>query len=346
VSHIHDEPVRTQYAEIKERVRSAGYLLPGTPGSLVTRSVKGTDYLYRAYYAVSGKRVDAFIGLASDAAAREAQSRQIAFAEWTQTRVGQLRRLGFQVADKQTARVLVELHNLGMFEAGLVLVGTLAYMTWLNELGVAATASRTRDIDVARAEHLKLAAPLEFLTALKATELPFVAVPGLPSRSPSTSVKLPGVEGLRVDVLAPGPRLGAPIRVPEIAWHAQAIPHFDYLLSDPEPAAVLAGGHCIPVRVPQVGRLVWHKLFSSRRRRGEPEKSAKDRSQAVALAVAMQHDRVDQLDRSFREAAPSLRTALSPLLAGFAAELQDLAPEAHDVIDQLRSRRGRRSRGR
>ena len=39
-----------------------------------------------------------------------------------------LRKLGFQAADKSAARVLVELHNRGAFDAGLPLVGTLAFM--------------------------------------------------------------------------------------------------------------------------------------------------------------------------------------------------------------------------
>lgn len=338
---FHDEPVRTQYAEIKERVRATPRLLPGTPGSLVTRAVNGIAYAYRAYYTVPGKRVDDFISPASDAAALAVARGQIDFAEWLQERVVQLRKLGFQVADKGTARVLVELHNRDMFELGLVLVGTLAYMAHLNELGLISTASRTRDIDVARPERLKLAATSEFLATMKATDLPFVPVPGLPSHSPSTSVKLPGVDGLRVDVLAPGERLGVPVRVPEIAWHAQAIPHFAYLLEDAEQAAVLAGGHCIPVRIPQAGRFIWHKLYSSRNRRGEPEKRAKDRAQALALASVLEREHGGELVRSFREAPRALRTELAPALVGFARELQPIAPELPEILLRLKSAPGK-----
>lgn len=64
--------------------------------------------------------------------------------------------------------------------------------------------------------------------------------------------------------------------IPELSWHARAIPYYDYLLKDAEPGAVLAGGHCVPVRIPQAGRFIWHKLYSSRARRGEPEKAKKD----------------------------------------------------------------------
>ena len=133
-------------------------------------------------------------------------------------------------------------------------------MAWLNELGAIAVTARTIDIDLARRQTLKLAAPLPFLDTMKDTGLPFVAVAGLPSTAPTTSVKLPGVDGLRVDVLAPGKVLGAAIKVPELELMAQAIPYYFYLLADAERCAMLAGGHCIPVRLPQATRFVWHKL--------------------------------------------------------------------------------------
>jgi hypothetical protein len=38
---------RTQYAEVKERIRAAGRLLPGTPGRLVLRTGTGYGYWYR-----------------------------------------------------------------------------------------------------------------------------------------------------------------------------------------------------------------------------------------------------------------------------------------------------------
>lgn len=59
-------------------------------------------------------------------------------------------------------------------------------------------------------------------------------------------MKRPGAEGLRVDVLVPGEELGGIQPVPELAWQAQAVPFFDYLLDAPHASAVLAGGHCIP----------------------------------------------------------------------------------------------------
>src|SRR6266571_6892191 len=142
----HEPAFRSQYAEVKERARSAGPLLAGSPGTLARRSPNpgGRDYWYRVYYGSPGKQAEQFVGSVDDAQAQEAMRERMAFADWMQAQVIALRKLGFQVADKKMARVLVELHNRGAFAAGLVMVGTLAYMAWLNELGVKAIISSTQ----------------------------------------------------------------------------------------------------------------------------------------------------------------------------------------------------------
>jgi hypothetical protein len=300
---------RTQYAELKERARAAGILLRGTPGSLVKRSGTGYDYWYRVYYPSPNSQADEFVGPGDDDGARQEMSDRIDFAGWMVKQVANLRHLQFQTADKKVASVLVELHNRGLFGAGLAVTGTLAYMSWLNEFGVITGAVRTQDIDLARVHELKLGAPVSFLASVRAGRLPFVPVPGLPSQEPPTSVKLPGVEGLRVDVLAPGDQIGKTVPLPELEWHAQTVPHYDYLLEDGREAVVLAGGHCIPVRLPRVERMIWHKFFSSTNRINQPEKSAKDLIQAVTLAaVVVEQDGVVLRD-SYREAPPALRLA-------------------------------------
>lgn len=321
---------RTQYAELKERTLAAGALLPGTPGTLTLRKGSGYPYWYRVFYPVPGKQSEELVCKEGDAAALQAMRERMAFGDWAAAQVSSLRKLGFQVADKPVARVLVELHNRGTFAAGLVLVGTLGYMAWLNELGAIATSARTQDIDLARRQRLKLAAPLSFLAELQATGLPFTAVPGMPSRQPSTSVKLPGAQGLRVDLLAPGRRLGSIVELPELGWSAQAVPHYDYLLEAPEPGAMLAGGHCIPVRLPQAARLVWHKLYAGTQRRGFREKAAKDQQQALVLAAALADSDPQALKRAFKD-APRAMTA--PVKAILGALLKKA--ETHEALAEL-----------
>lgn len=310
----HELAFRTQYAELKERTLGAGELLPGTPGSLALRSGSGRAYWYRVFYTVPQKVSEELVCKEGDGDALNAMRDRMAFADWAAKQVSALRKLQFQVADKNTARVLVELHNRQAFEAGLVLVGTLGYMAWLNEFGAMAVTARTLDIDLARRQRLKLGAPLPFLGTMKDTGLPFVAVPGLPSSAPSTSVKLPGAEGLRVDVLAPGSPLGATINVPDLEWVAQAIPYYDYLLADAVRGALLAGGHCIPVRLPQAARFVWHKFYASTQRHGFPEKAAKDQQQALVLGALLAENDSYELKNACDAAPKQMLVPIKPLL--------------------------------
>ena len=326
---LHELSFRTQYAELKERSLAAGALLPGTPGRLVLRTGTGYGYWYRGYYSVPGQELEDLVCKDGNDDLLQAAREGIVFADWMARQVRDLRKLGFQVADKSVARVLVELHNAGLFAGGLVMVGTLAYMAWLNELGARSVIARTQNIDLGRRQKLKLAAPTSFFDTIAATKLKFVPVPGMPSKSPSTSVKRPGADGLRVDVLAHGPSLGKSVPVPELQWHAQTIPFYDYLLRDARQAAVLAGGHCVPVMLPAPERLVWHKVYASTARSSNAAKAQKDLLQAATLAALLveQDDAVlsESLAKAPRELKQAARARLPTLEKLLEAHPQALA---------------------
>lgn len=301
---------RTQYAEIKERARSVEHILPGSPGTLVKRSATGRSYWYRAYQEATGKQVEDLVCRDTDEQRHEQAVGAVEFAKWMGVQVRTLRKLEFQVADKGVGRVLVELHNTKLLEAGLCVVGTLGYMAWLNELGARAVTARTQDIDLAARQSLKLAAPTSFLEVMAGTKLGFHAVPGLSPADGSSSVKLSGAEGLRVDVLTPGRQTGQLVDLPALRWRAQTIAHYDYLLHETREAAVLAGGHCIPVRLPAPERFMWHKLYSSTVRKNFPEKAAKDLRQAATLAAVLTEQDEDVLPDSATELPAAIRKAL------------------------------------
>jgi len=285
-------------------------LLPGSPGTLIKRTGTGRAYWYRVYQTAAGMQAEDLVGKEGDEQALLNARSDIEFAQWVSAQVRNLRKLEFQVADKGVASVLVELHNRSLLGAGLCIVGTLAYMAWLNELGARAISARTQDVDLAAPQNLKLAAPQSFLETVQATKLGFVPVPGLPNQAPATSVKLKGREGLRVDVLTHGKSLGASIAMPQLMWHAQSVPHYDYLLSEPREAAILAGGHCIPVLLPQPERFVWHKLFSSASRQSFPEKANKDLLQAATLAAALTEGDDHDLSQSFADVPAAMKVLL------------------------------------
>jgi hypothetical protein len=138
-----------------------------------------------AHYPAPSKRSEQFVGTVSNAGAYEAIQARIAHSDWTVKQVAALSKFGYRVADKVVASVLVELHNCGAFKAGLVVAGTLAYLSWLNEYGATALLPKTQEpLELARRQVLKLAAKPSFLATLQATQLPFAEVPGASRKKP------------------------------------------------------------------------------------------------------------------------------------------------------------------
>ncbi|PKO36978.1 MAG: hypothetical protein CVU33_15470 [Betaproteobacteria bacterium HGW-Betaproteobacteria-6] len=227
----------------------------------------GYAYWYRVYYPVPGKQAETLVGREGDSAAESAMRAQMEAAESTARQVGMLRKLGFHVADKVSARALVELHNLGAFKGGLLLAGSLGCIAWLNELG-----ARLRQPagEPAIPPRLELVAPDAALSQGLAAAQPFVSVTGAETADDSATgptsraaFALPGLPPIPTDILVAGPRFGAAESTPGLAWSTTTTPDHAYLLANPAPGALLAGGHCIPVRLPQAARLVWHQLYGS-----------------------------------------------------------------------------------
>jgi hypothetical protein len=337
---LHDAAIRALYAEVKARATSTPELLPGTPGTLVKRAGTGHEYWYRSYYPAPRKRSEHFVGTASNVAAYEAMQSRIEVSELTTKQVAALAKFGYQVADKVVASVLVELRNRKMFDAGLVVVGALAYISWLNEYGAVNTvavngvAKPQNHLALARRRPLKLATPATFLATMQATQLPFAGLPGSSSKKNPTSVTLPGA-ALRVDLFAPGPLAGECVAVPELAWHAQTMPFYGYLLEGCRDAAILAGGHCIPAQLPEVARLVWYRLYTSTRRGSDEALAESDLLQAATLAALIVEQDAALLRESYRGAPRELRNAAHsrlPRLEGLLAE----HPGARDEFRKLR----------
>ena len=123
--------------------------------------------------------------------------------------------------------------------------------------------------------------------------------------------------------------------MPELQWHAQAVPFYDYPREGSRAAAMLAGGHCIPIMLPEVGRMIWHKLYVSTNRTRECAKAEKDLVQAVTLGAIVIEQDGTRLRQSFRRAPPELRKAVVYRLPRIEALLAE-HPQALDGFRELR----------
>ncbi len=295
----------------------------------------------REHIRVDGAKVDEYIGPVTTVgkARIDGMRAEIELAQSLASASGGLRLVGFQRIDRKPAAVLAVFFNRGLHGAGLTLVGSHAFGSLLNELGVLAAGYRTHDIDVARSQPLTIALPDgSFGALLNESGLGFVPVPGIPSTKPSASFKLPGAERLLVDLLAPGKDIGKLMPVKELGTHAQTIPYLDFLIEEPLDTVVLSPNQVIPVKVPAPERFVLHKLFSAQSRRSDPGKIRKDREQAAIIAAALEEEipgRLLEAWKDFPRAAKSVTKrgarATGKILAG-------AHPEAEAVMMELAGR--------
>jgi len=285
--------VQTAYAELIEQLTTieARRAIGHTPGTFVFKNVKGQEYCYYQH-ARPGGIVQRYVGrrtpVLDRVIVRFDAGRAVAQAERTLTErsCAQLR-----------ARALADA---AVFRLGGVLVGTHAFVTLGNLLGVrwASAALRTEDVDIAAERTLEIVVqPLraDIPKVLESLEMGFLPVPGLSPRDPSTSFKVRG-RALRVDLLAPQRRAGEkPVVIPRFAAAAQPLPFLDFLIEEHLPAAVV-GGAGVLVNVPAPARFALHKLLvAAARPAAMQSKVGKDLHQAAQIVAALAEDRPGDL---------------------------------------------------
>lgn len=288
-------PAQTQalYAELLERLLAESTRRgPGkNPGAFVYKKVNGENYVYFQFSEPGGRVRQLYLGKAGPAMDRLKERFKTEKPHEERERAD-IARLCAQLAaggawsmGSRPARVLKAFAASGLFETGAVLVGTHAFGIIGNMLGVrwAGAQTRTHDLDLAAAaqiaaqEDLRVDAP----SALERMELGFLPVPALDPRQPSTSFKVRG-DALRVDFLTPG-KEGKPVPLPGLGTAAHPLPFLDYLLENPERAAVIDGGGFLAL-VPAPARFALHKtLIAPERPAGQQTKAAKDLAQAAEI---------------------------------------------------------------
>jgi len=330
------------HADLENHAAAQEEVLTGTPGSVIVRqNASGSTFYVRQHYdALRAKRDRYIAGPVGSAEADALAARwreRIADANDVIRSAKMLLREGYLGLEPKPFAAIAPLVDHGLFRAGAVLVGSHAFASIANKLGIRVSAFPTEDIDIARPQPLKLAAsaPGGFLGLLKASGIAFVAVPDFDPRTPSTKFKEAGRSRFSVDLLAPAGGREVSIReVPELDAHATALPHLGYLTAVTQPGIVLSHHGVAAVRIPVPERYAIHKLVVSELRVGRSAKSAKDLRQAAILLAAS----AELFPGSVSEAWEALATsARRPAKAGLAKVLASLAvhPKALEELAAL-----------
>lgn len=330
------------YAQAKELATSQRAVPLLTAGSLQTEERAGGRFVYRYRYNADGKRTAEYLGPESspETASRVEQAkREIADQKEIGDYSQKLRRVGYYSADNSAVLTVASLFNAGVFSGGGILIGTHAFGSIVNELGISATPfPLTEDVDVARRERIELAALPEggFLTLLEQSGLPFHEVPALKRGQPSTSFKVRG-EKLKVDLLVPTRGVPfKPVRIPELGAHATGLPYLDYLLEETISSILVGRDRIVPVTVPHPGRFCLHKLaLYDLRSRADDSKREKDVFQAAVIASALARDQDYLLTDAIKEAHGKLKSKMSGGVKLALKLLKDDQSEAAELLAKL-----------
>lgn len=287
-----DLAYQTAWTNLSQQAAEQDQVLLAAPGTLFERESGGKQYLVHQYLAPDGKQRQISIGPVDDPetqAAGQALSERIDVSKGLIEQVRSLAKLGYQVTDPKTYSVVAAMHNAGLFQRGLTLVGSHAYGVLLNTLGIAAGLYQSFDVDVARGNSLGTAEPaVGFAELLAQTGLTLFDVPGFRPGDPPTSLKEPGKSRFRINLLVPSQTDEiSSVPVPELQAHATTLPYLAFLLEGTFMSALASRHGVVAVRVPDPARFAVHKLVVSGSRISDRDKVQKDIHQAAVLMAML-----------------------------------------------------------
>jgi hypothetical protein len=308
----------TLYSEVLEQALLVERQLNGLsalPGSLTTKSIGDRKYLYWQVSVGTTKKQE-YLGPDTPELRRaidEAQERRKAL-EPDLSRLDRMAKMltsGGLLHEPSSVGTVIDLFaSFGFFRRGAQLVGTQAFRTYGNLLGIHLhdTLGRTQDIDLAHDLQIATAANADersssssppILDELK--KLDFLPVPDLHPGAASVSYKVRG-QDLRVDFLTSqrGTKPSKPVAVPGLGVHAQPLRFMDYLLGGGAVPALILWSRTTLVRVPDPARFALHKLWTAAERHvGQQAKANKDRRQAAALLEVLVEERPASLQTAW-----------------------------------------------
>ena len=286
------DSVALQYSELMQQcVRP---LSDGSNLSFKSKTINERKYWY-LYISLGSRRSEHYLGDDSPEVRQRIESEKELWQSTSDDRELRARLVSMLLAGGATStpnhegKVLALLERSGVFLAGGIVVGTLAFRAYANMLGVRWSSDlQTRDIDIASDNTYRVAVKNEpkqtLANVLLDSGMGFFEVPALNRKSVATEFKLKGQE-LAVELLTPmtGKDNSQPVLIDGLGSYAEPVRYLDYLLEDIQPA-VLLYKHGVLINVPSPARYALHKLVVSQRRPiAMHEKIKRDLSQAAQL---------------------------------------------------------------
>lgn len=284
---------QTNFAELFEQVQASTFdrSIRDLSGSFNKKVVKGKEYWYWQVHDLTGAKRQVYLG--PDDERLQKLVRQHSDGNLPQVAdlaslAGACVALGCATVITQHFEVINRMAEHGFFRAGGVLIGTHAFITMGNTLGVKwASGWRTNDVDVAHAGRnvsMALAGGAkadmhDAITSLEMGLLPLQTFGGAPGATYITAKK-----DLRVDFLTSVGRSDETYLYEPLNVRLQPLKFMEFSLEQPTQTALISGEKVVLVNIPSPMRYALHKLvIMGEREEAFRAKIQKDAGQVAAL---------------------------------------------------------------
>ncbi|WP_413990011.1 GSU2403 family nucleotidyltransferase fold protein [Labrys okinawensis] len=318
----------TLYADLLQKVEA----VQRQPGSISRKKVRGDTYLY-AVEKHGQTRIQRYLGPAKDEQAIEESAliqAEAQHARSRRTQVSMLKRAGLPGPSLEVGRLLEAVARAGLFESGLVLIGTIAFSLYAPIVGAIPSAafSMTQDADFAVASVTDTRGDADLTTVLRRADPTFQSAPSL--HRTDLPRKFRASTGFEVEILTPvrNREDDGVVNIAGLGAGATPLHFMEFLIQDAIKAVALYNDG-IKVTIPNPARYAIHKLIVAQERSIGVAKRDKDLAQAGALIAILHANDPFLLHDIWEEArarGPKWRTNIERSMKMLALTEEDLTP--------------------
>lgn len=291
------QTTQTAYATLQQKVLDSRYTTLNHL-NFVSKRVKEKLYWYCQYTDISGSRKQRYIGADSETTQKVISSARASMQE-QDTMMRERKRLvaiviagGGHAEKGMPARIMEKLSDAGVFDAGGMLIGSYAFSTYGNMLGVTLQDSmmRTEDMDMAYERSLEIGFVRDIREDITQADSTLTEPKQINPWVPPYEMIAPN--GFKLEFLTSrtSPPEKSPIEIPRFGINAMPLEFLDFLMKEPVKTVVLYGSGIL-VNVPNPARYAVHKLAVSQMRLpNNVSKVTKDLQQASTLLSILLSD--------------------------------------------------------